>query len=110
MNGNTPKLGCEGIVEQAAWLNLSTRPVAALGQGQEPESACCHARGGGGLGALIKRLTKSTLLNVVIRKTLRRGSVSTFFANLRPCLGGMEASNGAHYCHAFLRSSVTRCA
>jgi len=34
--------------------------------------------------------------NVVIRKTLRRGSVSTFFANLPPCLVGMEASNGAH--------------
>ena len=35
--------------------------------------------------------------NVVIRKTLRRGSVSTFFANLPPCLVGMEASNGTHY-------------
>jgi transposase len=35
--------------------------------------------------------------NVVIRKTLRRGSVSTYFANLPPCLVGMEASNGAHY-------------
>ena len=35
--------------------------------------------------------------NVVIRKTLRRGSVSTFFANPPPCLVGMEASNGAHY-------------
>src|SRR5262249_51559294 len=35
--------------------------------------------------------------NAVIRKTLRRGSVSTFFANLPPCLVGMEASNGAHY-------------
>src|ERR1700683_427811 len=35
--------------------------------------------------------------NVVMRKTLRRGSVSTFFANLPPCLVGMEASNGAHY-------------
>ena len=35
--------------------------------------------------------------NVVIRKTLRRGSVSTFFANLPPCLVGMEACNGAHY-------------
>src|ERR1700751_2763516 len=35
--------------------------------------------------------------NVVIRKTLRRGSVSTFFANLPACLVGMEASNGAHW-------------
>ena len=35
--------------------------------------------------------------NGVIRKTLRRGSVSAFFANLPPCLVGMEASNGAHY-------------
>jgi transposase len=35
--------------------------------------------------------------NVVLRKTLRRGSVSKFFANLPHCLIGMEASNGAHY-------------
>ena len=35
--------------------------------------------------------------NVVIRKTLRRGSVSAFFANLPRCLVEMEASNGAHY-------------
>jgi transposase len=32
-----------------------------------------------------------------MRKTLRRGSVSTFFANVPRCLVGMEASNGAHY-------------
>ena len=35
--------------------------------------------------------------NVVLRKTLRRSAVSNFFANLPPCLIGMEASNGAHY-------------
>ena len=34
---------------------------------------------------------------VVLRKTLRRNAVSSFFANLPPCLIGMEASNGAHY-------------
>jgi transposase len=34
---------------------------------------------------------------VVMRKTLRRDAVSSFFANLPPCLIGMEASNGAHY-------------
>ena len=34
---------------------------------------------------------------IVMRKTLRRAAVSTFFANLPPCLVGMEASNGAHY-------------
>jgi len=34
---------------------------------------------------------------VVLRKTLRRDAVSSFFANLPPCLIGMEASNGAHY-------------
>lgn len=34
---------------------------------------------------------------IVVRKTLRRAAVSTFFANLPPCLVGMEASNGAHY-------------
>ena len=33
----------------------------------------------------------------VLRKTLRRNAVSSFFANLPPCLIGMEASNGAHY-------------
>ena len=33
----------------------------------------------------------------VLRKTLRRDSVSHFFANLPPCMVGMEASNGAHY-------------
>jgi len=35
--------------------------------------------------------------NVVLRKTLRRSAVSNFFANLPPCLIGMEASNGAHH-------------
>jgi len=33
----------------------------------------------------------------VVRKTLRRHAVSLFFANLPPCLVGMEASNGAHF-------------
>lgn len=33
----------------------------------------------------------------MIRKTLRRDTVCSFFANLPPCLIGMEASNGAHY-------------
>ena len=33
----------------------------------------------------------------VLRKTLRRHAVSAFFANLPPCLVGMEASNGAHF-------------
>ena len=34
---------------------------------------------------------------VVLRRTLRRDTVSSFFANLPSCLIGMEASNGAHY-------------
>lgn len=34
---------------------------------------------------------------VVLRKRLRREAVSNFFANMPPCLIGMEASNGAHY-------------
>ena len=34
---------------------------------------------------------------VVLRRTLRRDAVSSFFANLPSCLIGMEASNGAHY-------------
>jgi transposase len=33
----------------------------------------------------------------VVRRTLRRHAVSIFFANIPPCLVGMEASNGAHY-------------
>jgi transposase len=33
----------------------------------------------------------------IVRKTLRRHAVSTFFANLPRCLVGMEASNGAHF-------------
>ena len=32
-----------------------------------------------------------------MRKTLRRPDVAPFFANLPPCVVGMEASNGAHY-------------
>ena len=35
--------------------------------------------------------------NTVLRKTLRRHAVSVFFANLPPCLIGLEASNGAHF-------------
>ncbi len=34
---------------------------------------------------------------VVFRRKLRRDAVAHFFANLPPCLVGMEASNGAHY-------------
>lgn len=33
----------------------------------------------------------------VLRKTLRREAVAQFFAELPPCVVGMEASNGAHY-------------
>jgi len=33
----------------------------------------------------------------VLRKTLRRSDVSRFFANLPPCIVGMEACSGAHY-------------
>jgi transposase len=33
---------------------------------------------------------------IAVRKRLRRDAVSRFFANLAPCLVGMEASNGAH--------------
>ena len=34
---------------------------------------------------------------IVVRKTLRRRDVSRFFANLPPCIVGMEACGGAHY-------------
>jgi transposase len=35
--------------------------------------------------------------NVVLRKTLRREAVAQFFAELRPCVVGMEACCGSHY-------------
>jgi len=35
--------------------------------------------------------------NVVLRKTLRREAVASFFADLSPCLVGMEACSGCHY-------------
>jgi transposase len=34
---------------------------------------------------------------VVLRKRLRRVEVSSFFAEVEPCLIGLEASGGAHY-------------
>lgn len=34
---------------------------------------------------------------VVLRKTLKRGQVLTFFANLPPCRIGLEAGGGSHY-------------
>jgi hypothetical protein len=34
---------------------------------------------------------------VVVRKRLRRHQVLTYFAQLTPCLVGMEACGGAHY-------------
>jgi transposase len=34
---------------------------------------------------------------VLLRKRLRRGQVSDFFANLPKCLVGLEATRGAHY-------------
>jgi len=32
-----------------------------------------------------------------LKKTLRRNQVLPYFANMAPCLIGMEASGGAHY-------------
>jgi transposase len=34
---------------------------------------------------------------VVVRKQLKRSQLRRFFANLEPCLIGMEACGGAHY-------------
>ena len=34
---------------------------------------------------------------VVLRKTVRRDALAAFFADLPPCLVGMEACSGAHY-------------
>ena len=47
--------------------------------------------------------------NVVVRKTLRRGSVSTFFANLPRRSVGMELLTCALLA-TVLQVSVTRCA
>lgn len=33
----------------------------------------------------------------VLKKKLKRHQLSTFFANVEPCLIGMEACSGAHY-------------
>lgn len=33
----------------------------------------------------------------ILRKTLRRDAVSRFFADLPPCVVGMEACSGSHY-------------
>ena len=41
---------------------------------------------------------------VVLRKQLRRDQVCAFFANLPPCLVGMEACGGAHYWARTLQS------
>ena len=35
--------------------------------------------------------------SVVVRRKLRRGQVLAFFANLEPCLVGMEACAGARF-------------
>ena len=35
--------------------------------------------------------------NPLLRKRLRRGQMLSFFANLPPCLIGMEACGSAHY-------------
>jgi hypothetical protein len=42
------------LVRRFPWLNLAPGPVAALGEGQEPESASGETRGRGGLGALMR--------------------------------------------------------
>lgn len=34
---------------------------------------------------------------VILRKQLRRNAMIKFFANLKPCLIGMEARGGSHY-------------
>jgi hypothetical protein len=45
------------IVLNELWLDLSPRSVAALGEGQKPERARRHARGGGGFGGDERRIT-----------------------------------------------------
>lgn len=44
----------------------------------------------------------------VLRKQLRRDQVAPFFADLPPCLIGMEACARAHHWARKLQTSVTR--
>jgi hypothetical protein len=53
------KLGCEGIVSKRAWLAISLWTLAALAEGQEPESASSQTRSRRGLGPIISRVTRS---------------------------------------------------
>jgi hypothetical protein len=46
------QIGLRGHCEHTPRLNLSSGPVAALGQGQKPQSTSRNARGGGGLGTV----------------------------------------------------------
>lgn len=43
--------------------------------------------------------------HVVLRKTLRRDAVPQFFAELLPCLIGMEACSSSHYWARHLATS-----
>ena len=46
---------------------------------------------------------------VVLRKQLKRKDVLSFFANLQPCLIGMEACGSAHYWARNSRNWATQC-
>lgn len=46
----------------------------------------------------------------MLRKQLRHDQVSAFFANLPPCLVGMEACSSAHHWARQSRSWATPCA
>ena len=78
-------------------------PRAPGGSYHEPSPASrenCHADRSYWLGSgeiCLRDLWRRRYGKTVLRKTLRRHAVSTFFANLPPCLVGMEASNGAHF-------------
>ena len=39
---------------------------------------------------------------VALRKRLRRDQLTSFFANLPACIVGIEATQGAYYCHCIL--------
>ena len=39
---------------------------------------------------------------VVVRRQIKRAQLLAFFADLSPCLVGMEACSGAHFWRAFL--------
>ena len=57
-----------GHCVETAWLDLSSWPFTALGEGQKPEGAGGEARGGGGLGEAPMKKRKKAVKAVKANK------------------------------------------